>query len=430
MRYDFGDTAVAQRAAWIVERYANDDLTAEDVVGRFSDESRVETNLLQFRVFRRPIDAVVDYQEVSPTRATIAVRCEGRPATVRIRLAEDGSDLIRSCALLIDPAPGVTVRTARLEDGPALRELELRCPIVAGDVAVTYDRGEDYFAQHRLMGSHFQSVAEYEGRIVGTFGESLRPLRVGGTTYLSSYRFHLRVEPACRGLGILPALNAHQSDMVFDVAPSRPIVNTFKSAENETVFATLGSAQREMEWSVQVERLVIDCAAAGGAPAGRPSTPADAERIAQLLARSHGREELAPVFDANHVRRRLDRSPMDYTWADVLLGERAVLGVWNQRLGIAKERNGDIERSVRATAIDWGCEPGAEEELLGLLRAWCGRLVATGTTHVCVFTSPPSPGRDALHALAPIVEPYWVTVHLPEPADVGERGVYVDPIWF
>lgn len=415
----------------MIDRYAEDRLTPEQVLEAFSDELPVEDHLRRFRVFRRPIDEVVEYRELSPTLATVAVRCEGRAATMRLRLTDDGRHLIRVCGLGIDPAPGVTIRPVIVEqDGPALRELELRCPVVTGDVAVTYDRGEDYFAQQRLMGGHFQSVAEYEGRVVGTFAESLRPLRVAGAERLASYRFHLRVDPSCRGLGIFPALNLHQSGMIFDAVPTRPLVTVFTATENHAMLQTASEAVHELRWRTQVQRLVLDCAENAGPPAGRPATQRDAGRIAELLDATHGREELAPVFDADHVRQRMARSPMDYSWVDVLLGERAVVGVWDQRLGIAKERDGVVERSVRACTIDWGCEPGGEDELLALLRAWCGRLDATGTTHLQVFTSAASPGRGALDALAPVVEPFLVSLAVPEPVDVVERGVFVDPIWF
>jgi hypothetical protein len=291
------------------------------------------------------------------------------------------------------------------------------------------------------MGHHLQSVAEYEGRIVGTSADSLRPLRVAGTEHESTYRFHLRIDPACRGMAILPALNAHQSALLAEASPNRRFVVFYQAAGNETMAATAGPEQLSLRWSQPVERLVVDCAAAAAAagapgtasrPPGRRATPADAAHIAALLESTHGREELAPVFDAAHVEARLGRSPDDYSWADLLVGERAVVGVWDQRLGVTKRHpDGRVQRSVRATALDWGCATGGEDELLGLLRARCADLVAHGTTHLMIFTSPPSPLRDTLlEAFRPDVEPFHALVQAPEPPGVGERGIHVDPIWF
>ena len=433
----FGDTTLARRTAWMVERYVNDDLTEADVREVYSDEMPVDDALRRFRVFRRPIDEVGDYRELSPTQSLVSVVCAGRSATVTVLLTDDAEGRIRMSALGLDPPPGVTVRDARPEDGPAIIELERRCPVVTDGVEVVYDRGEDYFAQHRLMGHHLQSVAEYEGRIVGTSADSLRRLRVGGVDHPSTYRFHLRVDPACRGMAIFPALNRHQSQRMWEAAPERRCVFYFQAMGNDTIAQTAGTDQQSLAWSLPMERLVIDCSAAGAGAAaadrsaGRPPTPADGARIAALLDASHGGEELAPLFDAAHVSTRLERSPGDYSWGDLLLGERAVVGVWDQRLGVTKRHpDGRVERSVRACTLDWGCEPGAEDELLALVRAQCTRLAETGTTHLSLFTSPPSPGRAALDELQPVAEPYRVIVQAPEPPGIDERGIYVDPIWF
>lgn len=430
MGYDFGDGALARRAAWMVERYARDDLTVDDAAAHFSDEMTVDEWVGMFRAMRRPIDEVVAYEELSPVRAFVSVRSEGRPMTLRLIVSDDADAHIRGGTLMLDPAPGVTVREATADDGPALADLERRCPVVDGDTEVTYDRGDDYFAQHRLMGTTLTSVAEYEGRVVGSFADALRPLRVGGRMITATYRFHLRVDPACRGMSIMPALNASQGMRLYELSERRPVVTSYVAASNQTVIEHMGPEQASMIWSQQIERLVVDCAAHAGPPAGRPAAPADAERVAALLDASHGREELAPAFDAAHVTDRLTRSRLDYSWIDVLLGERAVVGVWDQRLGMTKRRGGIEERTVRATALDWGCEPGAEDELLALFRAWCGRLAMTGSTHLVLFSSAPSPGRASLDALRPTVEPFWIGVRTAEPPGVGERGVYVDPIFF
>lgn len=436
MGYDFGDSTLARRTAWMVERYAKNDLSEADVHAAFSEGVPAADTLRRFQVFRRPIDEVRGYTEITPTRAFVSVVCEGKPARVKVRIADDDEGRIRSSVLALEPAPGVTVREAQVDDGPAIIELERRCPVVTGGVEVTYDRGQDYFAQHRIMGNHLQSVAEYEGRIVGTFADSLRPLRIGGEVRESTYRFHLRVDPACRGMAIFPTLNGHQSELLWEASPNlRRCITSYQAAENETVAKTAGPAQQSQVWSLPIERLLVDCARAASrsasASVGRPATPEDAPRVAAMLSASHAGEELAPVFDVAHVTTRLGRSPADYSWEHLLIGERAVVGVWDQRLGVTKRyEDGRCEHSVRAVALDWGCEPGAEDELLDLVRTWCARLAAGGTSHLSIFTSPPSPGRSALQALSPVIEPYRILVGAPEPSGIAERGIYVDPVWF
>ena len=431
MGYEFGDSVLARRTAWMLERYANDDLTAADALEQFSPTVSVDDVLRRFRVFRRPIDEVIGYEEVSPTRAMVAVVCEGKRARVNVALTDEPGGPIRSSALVLEPAPGVVVREAREDDGPGIIELERRCPVVTGGVEVIYDRGDDYFAQHRLMGHHIQSVAEYEGRIVGTFADSLRTVRVAGTEHPSTYRFHLRVDPACRGMAIFPALNVHQSELLWEASPNRRAILSYQAAENATVAGTAGEAQQSLLWTVPIERLLIDCEANAGPSVGRRATPADATRIAALLDMSHGSEELAPVFEPEQLATRLGRSPLHYSWSNLLVGERAVVGVWDQGLGVTRRHpDGRVAQSVRATALDWGCEEGAEDELRALVRAWCSTLVASGTTHLSLFTSRPSPQRAAFAELALDVEPYRIMLGVPEPPTAAERGVYVDPVWF
>lgn len=137
MGYHFGDSVLARRAAWIVERYANDDLTEVDVIDAFSDEMPVDDAIRRFRVFRRPIDEVGDYREISSTQAEVSVVCVGKRATVGVLITDDGHGRIRMTAIGLEAAPGVSVREARLEDGPAINDLERRCPVVTDGVEVS-----------------------------------------------------------------------------------------------------------------------------------------------------------------------------------------------------------------------------------------------------------------------------------------------------
>src|SRR5262249_61993529 len=84
----------------------------------------------------------------------------------------------------------------------------------------------------------------------------------------------------------------------------------------------------------------------------------------------------------------------------------------------------------RALVLDTGFAPDAEGELVALLRAWCGTLIGRGFTHLSLFTSPGSPGYEALLPLAMRVEPYHFNIGLPEPPDVATRGLYADHLYF
>ena len=149
--------------------------------------------------------------------------------------------------LMKRPPPGVTTRLAVESDGPALRDLERRCAVETEGVSVYYDRGDDYFAQQRLMPHQSSIVAEYEGRVVGLTSDAIRYVRIGGTRYRTGYAFHLRVDPQARGLYILPALNFATGDTVLTGRPL-PIRSSFIAANNTQMLETIGGAQREALW--------------------------------------------------------------------------------------------------------------------------------------------------------------------------------------
>ncbi|MGH7786326.1 MAG: hypothetical protein ACRERC_05630 [Candidatus Binatia bacterium] len=172
------------------------------------------------------------------------------------------------------------------------------------------------------------------------------------------------------------------------------------------------------------------CCAAAGPPAGRAATPEDAARIVALLNATHEREELFIPYTVERLAARLEREPALYGWAHLRLGASAVVGIWPAGVRLLRETGATREESVRALVLDFGCAPGAEDELIGLLRAACGPLAKAGFTLLSLFSSPGGPARAALTALAVRVEPYVFNMGLPEPEDIASRGLYVDQLYF
>jgi hypothetical protein len=420
----------AARLAWAIERYGEGTLTPVQVAAthEFDPGYNVDSHIRRFKVFRRPVDEVLSY-ELDPANLSAVVRSGGDEAVVRVLLGDGPEYRILAMGMMKRPAAGVTTRHAVDEDGPALRELERRCAVETGGVSVYYDRGDDYFAQQRLMPQHVTSVATYEGRIVGVSSDALHTIRVGSNEYRATYRFHLRVDPNTRGLGILPALNASQSVLLSFGRPM-PITHTYIAEENAQMTAALGAVQTAGRWQTRMERLVLPCRTLAGPPFGRSASNADAPRIAQLLASSHGEEELALDFDAVWVEERLNRSPHDYGWPDVKLSERAVLGVWDSGLRMVRLDHSGESETRTATCLDWGFEPGAEAEIEALLRSACSTLADSGVDDLVVFTSPPSLGRDALARLARRVDRFFVNTPGAAPSKDSTHGLYVDPIYF
>jgi len=436
--FDPDETIPAARLAWALERYAEGSLTREQIEAthELKPGYGVEQHLRRFQIFRRPIDAVLTC-EFEPRRARATARSSADVVEVRLILGAAPEHRIVMMGLAKRAALGVSIRRATEADGPALRDLERRCAVEADGVSVYYDRGDDYFAQQRLMPHHVSSVAEYQGRVVGVSSDAIHPVRIGGVTYSASYRFHLRIDPEARGLGIMPALNASQGDLLLFPPEAAPdthwqpaIPHTYRAVGNEQIAAALGTAQTAADWLTNIERIVLRCRDLAGPARGRVASPEDAGRIARLLSSSHAAEELALDFDAAWVSERMSQSPRDYSWSHVMLTERAVLGVWDGGVRVARTDASGTQSSRTATALDWGFEPGAAAELEALIRSVCASLAAKGTDDLAVFSSPPSPGRDLLVGLAQRVERFRVGTGGIAPSRDAIDGIHVDPIYF
>jgi hypothetical protein len=378
-----------------------------------------------------------DYEELAPTFARVLLRGpDGERWALRCGIERAAPHRFRYVSRW--PAPeGVVTRLATQADAEALTDLERRSPVLDGEVRRTYNREGDWFAQIRLMDEALPIVAEVDGRIVGVMADAVHLARIDGRDFRLLYRMRLRVDPATRGRKLLPALNGAAVDLRLagvDDGWGFDSEDMLVAAGNERMLAMTQpgtkNSVRDRTWLTPVERLLIDCRTVADRAAGRPASAADAARIAALLTSGRGREVGFPETDAAAVERRLTRAPAAYGWDDVTLDDGAVLGVWDERLVIAIEDATGREEQRCAIALDYGAAPGHEERLVALVRSACAQLATTGRTHLVLFTSPGAALRGALAPLATRVEPFRRFLRVPEPADAGARGVYLDPIYF
>jgi hypothetical protein len=321
--------------------------------------------------------------------------------------------------------PDLAVRRARAADAAALREIELLSPIVSGDVRVVYDRGGDYFATERLMGNTCTIVVERDGVPVGLNSVVNVPLLVGGEPLLGEYSYRLRIVPDARGGRRVNRLLGFTTLEVYGWQADE--VYAFVAAGNDTV---LSHDLRIAPWSVRPERIVISTGDQSGAPVGRRAMSDDGARIVALLNRAHSSEELYVPYTAESLAVRLEREPALYSWQSLRLGDRAVVGVWPAQINVIRETAAGTENDVRALVLDYGYEPGAEDELVALLRAACADLAPGGATEVALFTCPQSPAYPHLVPLAKRIEPYVLSLRVLAPADLAVRGIYVDQLYF
>jgi hypothetical protein len=365
---------------------------------------------------------IVEYMTTdSPWLGALVVQAaDGRPRRIGVAVDPEPPHLVRGVvrSAIVE---GMTTRDAVPEDAEVQADIERSAPIVAGDVRLVYDRSPDYFAGERLMGDTYTMVFEMGGRPLGLMSTVRRQVMVDGQLFRCTYAHRLRVSPEGRG-GMATAVlwEGFSRNVLWSEFPY-----AFMSAGNEAILRTVPPRN---QWEVRPERVVIDAARHAREPVGRPAEASDAARIVELLNDAHRRSQLFVPYTVESLTQRLEREPALYSWPHMLLGERAVVGVWVNAFRVLRTEGETTTEDVRSLVLDYGCEAGAEEELVALLRGWCREVHDAGSSELTIFTSPGARGHDALLPLSKRIEPY-VTVTPIRPSDLS-GGVYVDQLFF
>lgn len=327
----------------------------------------------------------------------------------------------------------VTARLATEEDGPALAEIERRCPIELGEALVTIDRVDDWWAFARLMEDVGVGLALVDGRPAGMNCGAVHRVRVGGEERRMMVAVHLRILPEHQRKGLWGAANQVLNERFPWGAEVGSIDSSVGYVSSRNLKMQSGFRHNPNKWSFGPTRVVLDCRALAGPPAGRAATPGDAALAAEIINTCHGREELFLPYTLASLRARLERAPELYSWDRLWLTESAVVGVWpaGETIRIITERRGRRAVTRRALVLDYGFFPGAEAEFEALLRAWCAWCADRGLDELTLFTSNASPGCQLLHTLGASAEDFLLWMNgVAEPADAKSRGIYVDQVYF
>ncbi len=319
------------------------------------------------------------------------------------------------------------VRRATEADAAALAQIERRCPIVLDDTSIYFDRGDDYFAFARLMEEATVGIAFVDDQPAAVSCGAMHRVRIGGVIRPIVTVVHLRVMPEHQRKGLWGAVNRAFDHYWKDVDGS----NAYISVNNAGM--QHGFINTPNKWSSVALRVQLSTADLAGPPAARAATPAEAARIVEILNATHDREEMYVPYTVQSLTSRLERAPKQYSWNQVWMTDRAVLGVWpaGDSLRVITESRAGRSASRRGLVLDYGFMPDAVDELEALLRAWCARLAAEKVDTVSIFTSEPSPGCSRICALAREIEPFnmW-SPGIAEPGDSLQHGLYVDPVYF
>ena len=321
----------------------------------------------------------------------------------------------------------VRIRLANNADVAAIRAVEASTPLVIGDVSLTIDRGEDWFAPTRLMEEVVTLVIEVGGTVAGFCCGARHRARIGGIDRWMLYVHQARVLPdhQSRGLGIqlVADLFARYRDRGNDSA------YWFIARDNKASQAFAGESFNK--WSAGPYRVTLPTAALAAPPTGRPAEESDAARVVEILNAGHDGEEFFLPYTVESLTSRLTRAQEIYSWSSLVLGEAAVVGIWSLAYDVRRSGAGDADGQQESAVLDYGAMPGNEAELEALLRAACGRAEQRGIGGLGLLCSEGSRAHEVIARVgADRTDLNVWTPSLPEPANAGASGIYVDPIYF
>jgi len=364
---------------------------------------------------------------VTPGPNEIAVTLDsgdGRPSTMTLTLEADPPHRVVRTWFARAVPDDIAFRPARSEDSPRLNDLEVRAPMTIGaDTTVVYDRGDDFLGFTRLMEENICFVGQRGDELLGLACGAAHPVTIGGREYRVMLLHHLRVPVEHRKGGVFSTLNGH----VFGAYHGRTDGAYGYTALDNAEAMRIGGPGT---WTVTVHRALLDCGAQSGAAFGRVATPDDAEQIVDIINSCHEREEAFHPYTVESLRERLARAPDLYTWHQLLVSDDAVVGVWPAHINVTMDNGTTHTEDVRAVVLDHGFRDGHDDQFEALLRAQCGQLAAEGHTELMTLTSEPSPNFDVVSRLAKRMDPFAFRMAVPEPPGTGERGVYVDAVYF
>ena len=445
---DIPDTPAGGQLRWYLDSIAQPEtMTAAEVISRYArlwadsawhqgDEqgrSDWKRHWDEFGEFR--VEAVED---VSPTEiAVVLAPAEGRRQRILFIVEEDPPHRIRLEKWSRVHDYDLQMIAATEAHAATLADIERRALVVLGDTTVATDRGEDYFAAARLIDDPTVFLAVVDGDPAGVSWGAQAKVLFDGEARNATYFFHLRVTPEHQGKGLWGAFDNAVWTRYWETAD---LYIGYWLAEN-TVWAHVAEQVqarpdfKRPEWIPTVYRLLLPVASMAGPREGvRSATPADAGRIVEILNDAHAGEELYHPYTVESLTARLERDPALYSWANLLLTDRAVLGVWpaGERIEVVTTRAGDVARSRRGHVMDYGFLAGGEQEFCDLLAASSADLDARGIGQLSIFTSKGARGQRELKQFKGAVEAYrfntGITARMPATAQTN--GIYTDHLYF
>ena len=445
---DIPETPAGGQLRWYLDSIAHPEtMTAADVIGRYvrlwPDSSWHQGDERGRADWKRHWDEFGEFcvetidVESETEISVVLAPVDGRKQRILFIVEEDPPHRIRLEKWSRVHEYDLQMIAATEEHAATLANIERRALVVLGDTTVATDRGEDYFAAARLIDDPTVFLAVVDGDPAGVSWGAQSKVLFDGEERNATYFFHLRVTPEHQGKGLWGAFDNAVWTRYWETAD---LYIGYWLAENSVWSHVAQQVQarpdvKVRDWIPTAYRLLLPVASLAGARDGvRAATPADAERIVEILNDSHAGEELYHPYTVETLTARLERDPSLYSWSNVLLTDRAVIGVWpaGEKIEVVTTKAGVVARARRGHVMDYGFVAGGEQEFSALLAAACVELDRRGLDQVSIFTSKGARGQKELKGFKGAVEAYrfnpGMVARMPETAQTN--GIYTDHLYF
>ena len=375
----------------------------------------------------RNLGPLSDFAIVSFEDGNTSLRCVGRNSRsiqLNVLFNPEMPYLLQYFWMGPELEEGVEIRKANDSDLALLDGMDRGSPILRDDGSRSYiNKHGKHLLYSAIAGCDELGIAFRDGKPATVQARSLVPVRYRGMNQFAEYGHQTRTAPK---LGSVAQVFSILHSLGRGYIKRASFLFTVADALNKKGLRLSG----DPHWELYLERLLIPCDGSPSSDGVREATPDDIESILEILNQSHSDKELFCPYTPATLTDRLERKPEEYTWSNLLLKGKAVLGVWP----VGEERKvvkGGVENTtVRGLVYDFGYLEGCEQDMLDLLSAHGNQCRVKGMTHLALLSTAKNREYELLESLSSCSEPYALNTIVPMTPRAEKHGFYLDHACF
>lgn len=371
-----------------------------------------------------PFSGFTIYSYVGEGASLRCIGSKSRSLQLHVRFNPDAPHLLQYFWLGPELENGVDIRRVKDSDSALLDEMDSISPIVRDDGSSSYiNKHGKHLLYSAIAGCDELGIAFRDGVPATVQARSLVPVRYQGMDHYAEYGHQTRSNPK---LGSVAQVFSILHSLGSGYVKKASFQFTVADAMNKKGLRLSG----DPHWELYLERLLIPCHSSPSSEGVRESTPDDRETILKILNQSHANKELFRPHTAASLTERLSRVPEEYSWSNLLMKGRAVLGVWpvgeERKIVTAETAN----TTIRGLVYDFGYLDGGEQDLWDLLNTYGYQCRAGGMTHLALLSTAKNREYALLQPLSSSSEPYALNTIVPMTPRAEKHGFYLDHACF